>query len=144
MQRSLLSTLNDGLNQLENSSTIYTFSTVAQGTTATLSSNADGTIVINNYGTTGSRAHEATHAIQHHFGKISFKPVGSNNVLMLNPYELEIQAYRIEYSITNGIIPISDSKTPKNVFGITLQWLLGLKDPNTGNYIYRPENYKRK
>ncbi|MDO4368837.1 MAG: RHS repeat-associated core domain-containing protein [Bacteroidales bacterium] len=144
IQRSLLSTLNDGLNQLENSSTIYTFNTVAQGTTATLSSNIDGTIVINNYGTTGNRAHEVTHAIQYHFGKISFNPVGSNNVLMLNPYKLEIQAYRIEYSITNGLIPISDSKTPKNVFGITLQWLLGLKDPNTGNYIYRPENYKRK
>ena len=121
IQRSLLSTLNDGLNQLENSSTIYTFNTVAQGTTATLSSNIDGTIVINNYGTTGNRAHEVTHAIQYHCGKISFNPVGSNNVLMLNPYKLEIQAYRIEYSITNGIIPISDSKTPKNVFGITLQ-----------------------
>ena len=31
---------------------------------------------------------------------------------------------------------------PRTVFGINLQWLYGLKDRNTGIYIYRPENYK--
>ena len=141
-QRTLLSNLDNGITQLGNSKTSYTFNTVEAGTTATLSSMSDGTIIINNYGMTGNRAHETTHAIQHDNGKITFNPLGTNNALMQNPMGLEIQAYAIEYSITNGVVPSSDVKHPRTVFGINLQWLYGLKDRNTGIYIYRPENYK--
>ena len=141
-QRTILSNFNEGITQLGNSKTVYTFNTVVQGTTATLSSLSDGTIVINNYGTVGNRAHEITHAIQFDNGKISFNPMGSNNALMQNPFALELQSYGIEYSITNGIVPSSDAKHPRSVLELTLQWLYGLKDPNTGIYIYRPENYK--
>jgi RHS repeat-associated protein len=141
-QRTILSNLNEGITQLGNSSTVYTFNTVEQGTTATLSSISDGTIVINNYGTTGNRAHETNHAIQYDNGKISFNPLGSNNILMQNPEMLEIQSYAVEYSITGGTIPSSDAKYPRTVFGINRQWLHGLKDTNTGIYIYRPENYR--
>ena len=141
-QRTLLSNLDNGITQLGNSKTSYTFNTVEAGTTATLSSMSDGTIIINNYGMTGNRAHETTHAIQHDNGKITFNPLGTNNALMQNPMGLEIQAYATEYSITNGVVPSSDVKHPRTVFGINLQWLYGLKDRNTGIYIYRPENYK--
>jgi hypothetical protein len=84
-QRTILSNFNEGITQLGNSSTVYTFNTVEQGTTATLSSTSDGTVIINNYGTTGNRAHETNHAIQYDNGKVSFNPLGSNNVLMQNP-----------------------------------------------------------
>ncbi len=141
-QRTQLSNLDKGITRLGDSKTSYTFNTVEAGTTATLSSMSDGTVVINNYGTTGNRAHETTHAIQYDNGQIKFNPLGSNNTLMQNPMVLEIQAYATEYSITNGIVPSSDAKYPRTVFGITPQWLYGLKDPNTGIYIYRPENYK--
>jgi RHS repeat-associated protein len=141
-QRTQLSNLDKGITRLGDSKTSYTFNTVEAGTTATLSSMSDGTVVINNYGTTGNRAHETTHAIQYDNGQIKFNPLGSNNTLMQNPMGLEIQAYATEYSITNGIVPSSDAKYPRTVFGITPQWLYGLKDPNTGIYIYRPENYK--
>ena len=142
-QRTILSNFNEGITQLGNSSTVYTFNTVGQGTTATLSSMSDGTIVINNYGTTGNRAHETNHAIQYDNGKITFNPLGSNNALMQNPEMLEIQSYGVEFSITGGIVPSSDARYPRTVFGINRQWLHGLKDPNTGIYIYRPENYRR-
>jgi RHS repeat-associated protein len=141
-QRTHLSTLNDGITQLGNSKTVYTFNTVEQGTTAVLSSNADGTIVINNYGTVGNRAHETTHAIQYDNGEIKFNPLGSSNIIMRSPSVLEILSYRTEYSITNGVVPSSNAKYPRNVFEINLKWLYGLKDPNTGIYIYRPKNYK--
>jgi RHS repeat-associated protein len=142
-QRTHLSALNDGITQLGSSKTIYTFNTVKEGTTALLSSNSDGTIVINNYGTAGNRAHETTHAIQYDNDEISFSPLGSNNVKFHSDYRvLELQAYRTEYSITNGIVPSSDAKYPRTIFGITLQWLYKLKDINTGTYRYKPENYK--
>jgi RHS repeat-associated protein len=142
-QRNLLSNLDKGITQLGDSKTSYTFNTVDAGTLATLSSTEDGTIVINNYGTIGNQAHETTHAIQYDNGKISFRPLGSNNALMQNPQGLEIQAYATEYSITNGVVPYSTAKHPRTVFGISTQWLYGLKDQRTGTYIYRPENYKR-
>ena len=85
---------------------------------------------------------ETTHAIQYDNRQIKFNPLGSNNTLMQNPLGLEIQAYATEYSITNGVVPFSDASYPRTVFGITPQWLYGIKDPNTGIYIYRPENYK--
>ncbi|MFV0326920.1 MAG: RHS repeat-associated core domain-containing protein, partial [Bacteroides xylanisolvens] len=141
-QRTVLSNLDKGITQLGDSKTSYTFSTVGTGTTATLSSMSDGTIVINNYGTTGNRAHETTHAIQYDNGKIRFNPLGSNNALMQNPQALEIEAYATEYSITNGIVPSSDAKYPRTIFGINVQWLNGVKDPITGNYPYRLSNYK--
>jgi len=142
-QRTLLSNLDKGITQLGDSKTSYTFNTVETGTTATLSSMSDGTVVINNYGTIGNRAHETTHAMQYDNGKISFEKLGSNVVNFNADYRgLEIQAYATEYSITNGIVPSSDARYPRTVFGISLQWLYGIKDPNTGIYIYRPENYK--
>jgi len=141
-QRTQLSNLDKGITKLGDSKTSYTFNTVEAGTTVTLSSMSDGTVVINNYGTTGNRAHETTHAIQDDNGQIKFNPLGSNNTLMQNPMGLEIQAFATECSITNGIVPSSDARYPRTVFGITPQWLYGLKDPNTGIYIYRPENYK--
>jgi len=141
-QRGQLSNLDKGITQLGDSKMSYTFNTVEAGTTATLSSMSDGTVVVNNYGTTGNRAHETIHAIQYDNGLIKFNPLGSNNTLMQNPLGLEIQAYATEYSITNGVVPYSDASSPRTVFGITPQWLYGIKDPNTGIYIYRPENYK--
>ena len=143
-QRKILSNFNEGITQLGNSSTVFTFNTVEHGTTAALSSMSDGTVVINNYGTVGNRAHETTHAIQYDNGEISFSKLGGSDVKFHSDYRgLEIQAYGTEYSITNGIVPSSDAKYPRTVFGITIQWLYGLKDPNTGEYHYTPSNYSR-
>ena len=41
------------------------------------------------------------------------------------------------------VVPASDARYPRTVYGINRQWLHGLKDSNTGKYIYRPENYHR-
>ena len=62
-QRAQLFNLNEGIKQLGKSKTSYTFNTVEAGTTAALSSMSDGTVIVNNYGTTGNRAHETTHGI---------------------------------------------------------------------------------
>ena len=56
---------------------------------------------------------------------------------MNNRLGLEIQAYWTEYSVTGGIVPSSDNGTPNSVFGLTPNWLYGLKD-SSGTYIYRP------
>jgi RHS repeat-associated protein len=140
-QRTVLSNLNDGITQLGNSQTAYTFNTVKDGTTAMLSSMSDGAIVINNYGTVGNRAHETTHAIQHDNGEITFNELGTNKALIKSPMVSEIQAYRTEYSITNGLVPSSDEKYPRTIFGITLKWLYGVKKPD-GSYPYTLQNYK--
>ena len=109
-QRTQLSNLDKGITRLGDSKTSYTFNTLETGTTATLSSMSDGTVAINNYGTTGSRMHETTHVIQYDNGQIKFNPLGSNNRLMQNPMVLGIQAYATESSITNGIVPSSDGR----------------------------------
>jgi len=140
-ERNIISTLDKGITQLGASKTVYTFNTVESGITATLSSQKDGTVIINNYGTLGNRSHETSHAIQYDNHLITFNPLGSNNLLMRNPLGIEIQAYGTEYSITGGIVPLSDNGTPKSIFGITPNWLYGLKD-SSGTYLYRPSNYK--
>jgi phage-related minor tail protein len=83
-QRTILSNFSEGITQLGNSKTVYTFNTVeaSPNSMATLSSMSDGTVVINNFGTTGNRVHETNHAIQYDNGKITFKPLGSNNAMM--------------------------------------------------------------
>jgi hypothetical protein len=142
-QRTVLSNFNEGITQLGNSSTVYTFNTVeaSPNAIATLSSMSDGTVVINNFGTTGNRTHETNHAIQYDNGKITFKPLGSNNAMMQNPEMLEMQSYAVEYSITGGTVPTSDAKYPRTIFGINRQWLYGVRKPD-GTYPYRPENYR--
>lgn len=55
---------------------------------------------------------------------------------MQNPDMLERLSYMTEYSITNGIVPASTAGSPRTVFGINREWLWGIKDPNTGIYIY--------
>lgn len=109
-QRTQLFNLDNGITQLGDSKTSYTFNTVEAGTTATLSSMSDGTVVITNYGTNGNRAHETTHAIQYDNGQIKFNPFGSNNTLMQNPMGLEIQAMQRNTQLQMGLflLPIQD------------------------------------
>lgn len=141
-QRSMLSNLDQGITQLGESKTVYTFNTVEPSVTAALSSMTDGTVIINNYGTIGSRAHETTHAIQYDNKEIFFQKLGSDIATMRNVPSLEMRAYATEYSITGGIVPPSDNGSPRNVSGINIHWLYGLKNPATGKYQYTPENYK--
>jgi hypothetical protein len=130
-QRTILSNFNEGITQLSNSKTTYTFNTVEQGITATLSSMADGTIVVNNYGTTGNRAHETTHAIQYNNGNISFKKLGGNIVNFYIDYRaLEIQAYRTEYSI------VQRKKYPEI---IPVMFYITLNSDSTFAYSYQLE-----
>jgi RHS repeat-associated protein len=141
-QEKILSNLNDGITKLGTSKTTYTFNTSEKGTTAKLSSNEDGTIVINNYGNTGSRAHETTHAIQYDNGNISFDKLGSDVINFHTDYrKLEIEAYSTEYAITGGRVPSSTARYPRTIFDLNNEWLYGIKDA-TGIYIYSPENYK--
>lgn len=51
-------------------------------------------------------------------GFIIFKE-GKAFANMLELFEIEKEAYQTEYSITNGLIPYSETSTPTNIFGIT-------------------------
>lgn len=85
---------------------------------------------------------KTTHAIQYDNGLTSFKTLGTNYIIFKShPTGLELNAYRAEYSIS-GRVPYSDNGNPKSVLGINQNWIYGLKDPLTGTYPYRPENYK--
>ena len=53
---------------------------------------------------------------------------------MLELSEIEKEAYQTEYSITNGLIPYSETSTPTNIFGITPKWFRGLKFNGTDVY----------
>ena len=46
---------------------------------------------------------------------------------MLELFEIEKEAYQTEYSITNGLIPYSETSTPTNIFGITPQMVQRIK-----------------
>jgi len=118
-ERNLISALDKGITQLGDSKTKYTFNTVEFGTTATLSSKEDGTVVINNYGTLGNRSHETTHAIDYDNNLMFFNPLGSNNLRISDRLSSEIRAYGTEYSITGGIVPPSDNGNPNSIFEIT-------------------------
>lgn len=91
------------------------------------------TIYIENFGTIGSYAHETVHAIQRERGFIIFKE-GKAFANMLELFEIEKEAYQTEYSITNGLIPYSETSTPNNIFGITPKWFRGLKFNGTDVY----------
>lgn len=53
---------------------------------------------------------------------------------MLGLFEIEKEAYQTEYSITNVLIPYSETSTPTNIFGITPKWFRGLKFNGTDVY----------
>ena len=140
MQIATLEDLSKGLSEIEASSTSYTFNTINNGEIAYLSSLIDGTVVINNYGTLGNRAHEVTHAIQHERGFFTFKSLGGNDVEFkkgASVISLEIPAYRSEYSITNGTVPTSDASMPKSILDLNPEWVKGIRNPLTGKYIYK-------
>ena len=118
-ERNMISALDKGITQLGESKTVFTFNTVESGTTATLSSQKDGTVIINNYGTLGNRSHETTHAIDYDNNLMFFNPLGSNNLRISDRLSSEIRAYGTEYSITGGIVPPSDNGNPNSIFEIT-------------------------
>ena len=127
LQRDCLIYLSKGMEELEESATPYTFNTLYYGAPAFLSSLEDGTIVINNYGKIGNRAHEVTHAIQYERGDFSFTPLGSNKIQSDRYIEvLEIQAYRSEFTVTGGMLPVSKYSKPKTIAEISYEWLYGL------------------
>jgi RHS repeat-associated protein len=136
-QRSVLSDASSGIDQLESSETTYTFNTVS-GPSAQLGSRSDGTVVINNFGTNGSKLHETIHAVQYDNGAMTFNPLGSTNVIFhVTPRYLEIPAYKAQYSIQSLTVP----NRPRSIFGITDEWVKSIKDGN-GKFIYTDDNYK--
>ena len=92
LQMATLEDLSNGILEMESSSITYTFNTVDNGETAFLFSMTDGTIVINNYGTIGNRAHEITHAIQYERGLLTFYLLGGNIVKPQNRVSLSLLA----------------------------------------------------
>ncbi len=46
---------------------------------------------------------------------------------MLELFEIEKEAYQTEYSITNGLIPYSETSTPTNIFWYYTQMVLRIK-----------------
>lgn len=141
-QRAHLADLSQGITQLGSpeNPTVFTFNTTLNEAQVFLDSRTDGTIVINNLGTVGNRAHETTHAIQFDRGLMTLSKPGSNIFNFRNQASkdaLEIQAYRTEFSITGGTVPHSDVGRPRTVFGINQQWLHGLRN-SAGVHIYRP------
>ena len=130
-KKNLLSHLHDGISILENSSQTYAYKRIYNGIASIV---WDGnTIYIENFGTIGSYAHETVHAIQRERGFIIFKE-GKAFANMLELFEIEKEAYQTEYSITNGLIPYSETSTPTNIFGITPKWFRGLKFNGTDVY----------
>ena len=130
-KKNLLSHLHDGISILENSSQTYAYKRIYNGIASIV---WDGnTIYIENFGTIGSYAHETVHAIQRERGFIIFKE-GKAFANMLEFFEIEKEAYQTEYSITNGLIPYSETSTPTNIFGITPKWFRGLKFNGTDVY----------
>jgi hypothetical protein len=143
-QRTFLAEASTGITQLGDSETVYTFNTVSADIEALLGSQVDGTVIINNYGTTGNRMHEVVHAIQYDNGAMTFNPLGSNNLSFNHhPSGLELTAYMTQYSLAPSSMPFSDHGSVKSIFGITLDWLWGVKNKN-GKYQYRLDNYKSK
>ena len=112
------------------------------GVIPTLGSQSDGTIIINNSGILGNRAHETTHAIQYDNKAMIFSPLGSNNLRFNNshPTGLEIDAYKVQYSISSSSMPSSDKGYLKSIFGITPDWVWGIKV--NGYYPYTLDKYK--
>jgi len=135
-QKDYLLNLGNGIVQLGESKNMYTFNTVKTESTE-LSSETNGTIIINNFGTIGSRAHEITHAIQYNNGLFTFKSFGESDVNYNKSQTLlEMEAYSTEYSITGGIVRASSNGgVPNSVLGITPQWLYGLSVNN--KFIYK-------
>lgn len=130
-KKNLLSHLHDGISIQENSSQTYAYKRIYNGIASIV---WDGnTIYIENFGTIGSYAHETVHAIQRERGFIIFKE-GKAFANMLELFEIDKEAYQTEYSITNGLIPYSETSTPTNIFGITPKWFRGLKFNGTDVY----------
>ena len=136
-QQDFLTRLQDGIDRLGKSKIVYTFNTEENTDAVFLSSRQDGTIIINNFGTTGSRAHELVHAIQYDNGAFQFSPLGTNDIIGGDMLKREIPAYITEFSITGGILPSSKAKRPRKVRDITPNWLFGISGSRKGESFYQ-------
>lgn len=138
-----LENLERNITQLtETDKNTYTFNTV-NGKIATLERADDGTIIINNYGDEGNRAHEVTHAVQYENGKLIY--VGNNTFFTPTVdggfLELEVEAYQTEYSIS-GVVPQSKSGDVESVTDIDTEWVSGVYTvDDKGNEIFPYKGY---
>ena len=129
------------LTETENNT--YTFNTV-NGKLAKLERSDGGTMIINNYGSEGSQAHELTHAAQYENGELIyirdntfFQPTVAGGFL-----ELEVKAYQTEYSIS-GEIPQSENGEVESVTDIDAEWVSGVYYIDSeGNKIYPYKGYR--
>lgn len=129
------------LTETENNT--YTFNTV-NGKLATLERSDGGTMIINNYGSEGSQAHELTHAAQYENGELIY--IGDNTIFQPTVaggfLELEVKAYQTEYSIS-GEIPQSENGEVESVTDIDAEWVSGVYYIDSeGNKIYPYKEYR--
>ena len=136
IRKEFLTLLRDGIAQLGDSKIVYTFNTVEDERIIYFSSREDGTIIINNDGTIGSRTHELVHAIQYDNGAFRFDPLGSTDIIGIGVLLREIPVYVTEFSITEGKLPFSYSKRPRKAQDITPDWLFGIPYPGTNQSLY--------
>ena len=137
-----LTELNNGINKLKTSKTIYTYN-IINTNKAILSRNIKTEeIIINTTGSIGNMAHETTHAIQYDSNRIRFEE-GSETRMIGDIYSCEVEAYQTEYSIEGGIdIPSEGHNTPNRVDDIDIDWVMGINI--NGVKIYDPTNYDDK
>lgn len=134
----ILKNLDKNIDILTASDNVYTFNTVHTAT-AHLEIDKDGSIIINNFGSDGSKAHEMTHAAQYEKGKVVYD---NERGFVSNAPEglvgLEIEAYQTEYSIDGSVSAPSEKGQPESSLDIDYEWVTAIPDPNGGGHIYVP------
>ena len=130
--------LEKNIDLLTNSEIIYSFKTQYGKEAVYLEKDDDRTIVINNFGSDGSKAHEITHAAQYENGLFTFEKTSENSVLYVDNVLLEIEAYQTEFSIDGCVTAKSPDDQPETSLDINYDWVSGIESPNGGGSMYNP------
>ena len=133
-----LKNLEKNIELLTESENVYSFRTVYTST-AYLEKKEDGSIIINNFGGDGSKAHEMTHAAQYEKGKVIYD---EEKGFISNAPEglvgLEIEAYQTEYAIDGSVSAKSEEGDPESILDINEDWINGIPNPNGSGQMYNP------
>lgn len=122
----------------ESTKMTFTFNNLGSDASAGfISSEKNGTVVINHTGDMGNKAHETKHGYQALKGMFKVVP-GTNKfgVSSVNRYKMETQAYQRQFSVSgNSRLPNSDAGTPKYFNAINESWVIGINQ--NGIYPYK-------
>ncbi|WP_295938667.1 hypothetical protein [uncultured Alistipes sp.] len=137
VEQNNLSDLSKGINEIDASSSVFTFKTETVNGAGYIGTDASGLTTLYNDGSMGNRVHETTHGVQVVRGQVIVNASGIPQPgTKLGVGAREIPAYQNQFSISGAGPTSTVGGAPRSITDITLPWLRGIQNSN-GAFMYR-------